>query len=65
MSRALEFEDFPRWKKEAVRSSGAALWENREALDKYLKRLAELMAAEGDETAATWLSENEPPKQSG
>lgn len=56
MSRALEFESFPRWKKEAIRSSAASLYENREALDKYLKRLAELMAENGDETAKEYLT---------
>lgn len=58
MSRALEFESFPRWKKELVRSSGNSLWENREALDKYLHRLAELMAENGDKTAKEYLNLN-------
>lgn len=57
MSRALEFESFPRWKKETIKSKGNALWENREALDKYIKRLAELMADDGDETAKSYLLE--------
>lgn len=36
----------------------SALWENRESLDKYIKRLAELMAEDGDESAIKSIAEN-------
>lgn len=50
-------------RREIGKEANRALWENREALDKYLKRLAELMAEDGDETAKEYIENNVPPAQ--
>ncbi len=50
--------DYDEWHRHRYRHYGdaSALWQNKEALDKYLKRLAELMAEDGDESAKEYLS---------
>lgn len=55
MRRAFDLDEYNK-RREIGKEANRALWENKEALDKYLKRLAELMAEDGDESAIQYMA---------